>query len=64
MVVLKTLALFKEVADRAITLVKDKQDIWPVTPEKYKRVLLVNVKGSESAFGKLISGGKANQLKF
>ena len=41
----ENVALFKEVADRAITLVKDKQDIWPVTPEKYKRVLLVNVKG-------------------
>ena len=59
----ENVALFKEVADRAITLVKDKQDIWPVTPEKYKRVLLVNVKGSESAFGKLISGGKAKPVE-
>lgn len=58
----ENVALFKEVADHAITLVKDKQDIWPVTPEKYKRVLLVNVKGSESAFGKLISGGKAKPV--
>ncbi|OCA83239.1 beta-hexosaminidase [Bacillus sp. FJAT-27225] len=47
-------ALFKEVADRAITLVKDKQDIWPVTPEKYKRVLLVDVKGVAGGFGALI----------
>jgi beta-N-acetylhexosaminidase len=47
-------ALFKEVADRAITLVKDKQDIWPVTPEKYKRVLLVDVKGVQGGFGALI----------
>ena len=59
----ENVALFKEVADRAITLVKDKQAIWPVTPEKYKRVLLVNVKGSESAFGKLISGGKAKPVE-
>lgn len=59
----ENVALFKEVADNAITLVKDKQDIWPVTPEKYKRVLLVNVKGSESAFGKLISGGKAKPVE-
>lgn len=47
-------ALFKEVADQAITLVKDKQDIWPVTPEKYKRVLLVDVKGVQGGFGALI----------
>ncbi|WP_462406139.1 glycoside hydrolase family 3 protein [Gracilibacillus sp. Marseille-QA3620] len=47
-------ALFKEVADQAITLVKDKQDIWPVTPEKYKRVLFVDVKGVQGGFGALI----------
>lgn len=46
--------LFKEVADRAITLVKDKQDIWPITPEKYKRVLLVSVEGVKGGFGALI----------
>jgi beta-N-acetylhexosaminidase len=49
-------ALFKEVADRAITLVKDKQDIWPVTPEKYKRVLLVDVKGVQGGFGAMLGG--------
>lgn len=47
-------ALFKEVADKAITLVKDKQEIWPVTPDKYKRVLLVDVKGPQGGFGALI----------
>lgn len=49
-------ALFKEVADQAITLVKDKQDIWPVTPEKYKRVLLVDVKGVQGGFGAMLGG--------
>lgn len=49
-------ALFKEVADEAITLVKDKQAIWPVTPEKYKRVLLVEVTGVQGGFGALIAG--------
>ncbi len=58
----ENVALFKEVADRAITLVKDKQDIWPVTPEKYKRVLLVNVKTAEGAFSKLISGNKPKPI--
>jgi beta-N-acetylhexosaminidase len=56
-------ALFKEVADRAITLVKDKQNIWPVTPEKYKRVLLVDVKGVQGGFGALIgSKEKASDI--
>ena len=49
-------ALFKEVADHAITLVKDKQEIWPVTPEKYKRILLVDVKGVQGGFGALLGG--------
>ncbi|WP_338471416.1 glycoside hydrolase family 3 N-terminal domain-containing protein [Niallia sp. XMNu-256] len=49
-------ALFKQVADHAITLVKDKQDIWPVTPEKYKRVLLVDVKGVQGGFGAMLGG--------
>lgn len=58
----ENVALFKQVADRAITLVKDKQAIWPVTPEKYKRVLLVNVKAAESGFGKLIGGRGAKPI--
>ena len=33
----------KEIADRAITLVKHTEDIFPVTPEKYKRILLVPI---------------------
>ena len=33
----------KEVADRSVTLVKHTEDIFPVTPEKYKRILLVSV---------------------
>jgi beta-N-acetylhexosaminidase len=49
-------ALFKKVADQAITLVKDKQEIWPVTPEKYKRVLLVDVKGVQGGFGAMLGG--------
>jgi beta-N-acetylhexosaminidase len=52
----ENIALFKEVADEAITLVKDKQEIWPVTPEKYKRVLLVEVTGVQGGFGALIAG--------
>ena len=33
----------KEIADKSITLVKHTEDIFPVVPEKYKRILLVPV---------------------
>lgn len=49
----------REVADQAITLVKNKEeDIFPVTPEKYKRVLLVPVQGLTGGFGAMIAGKK------
>lgn len=39
-------AVFAEIADKAITLVKNRQpDILPVTPERYQRILLVPVDG-------------------
>ncbi|CAM2838504.1 putative beta-N-acetylglucosaminidase/beta-glucosidase [Streptococcus acidominimus] len=51
--------LSDEVADKAITLVKDKQkDIFPVTPERYKRILLVEVEGYKGGFGAMINSGK------
>ena len=43
-----------EVADKAITLVKNNEDIFPISVEKHKRVLLVDVKGTEGGFGALI----------
>lgn len=43
------------VADRAITLVKNKQDVLPISPEKFRRVLVVPVSGPpnvvSAAFG-------------
>jgi len=50
-------AVFSQVADKAITLVKNKQDIFPLDPAKTRRILLVEVKGPESQFGKAIAGG-------
>ena len=50
----ENVAVAAEVADKAITLVKNKEDIFPISPEKYKRVLLVDVKGTEGGFGALI----------
>lgn len=51
-------AMFNEVADQAITLVKNKQDILPIYPDKYKRVLLVNIKGVDGGFGKMVAGSQ------
>ncbi|MGU8038777.1 glycoside hydrolase family 3 protein [Streptococcus suis] len=51
--------LAKEVADKAITLVKAKQEgIFPVNPERYKRILLVEVDGYKGGFGAMINAGK------
>lgn len=52
----KTIA--NTVSDKSITLVKHKQvDLLPILPERYKRILLVNVEGVKGGFGALISGG-------
>ncbi|MBY4633833.1 beta-hexosaminidase [Streptococcus suis] len=51
--------LAKEVADKAITLVKAKQEgIFPVNSERYKRILLVEVDGYKGGFGAMINAGK------
>ncbi len=38
-----------EVAEKSITLVKNKQDVLPITPDKYKRILIVPAKGLTAA---------------
>ncbi|MBO5131048.1 MAG: beta-hexosaminidase, partial [Romboutsia sp.] len=57
-------AIAVEVADKGIVLVKNTQDIFPISPEKHKRVLLVDVKGTEGGFGALIGakGPKASEV--
>ena len=50
-------AIALEVANQAITLVKNTENIFPISPDRQKRVLLVEVKGFEGGFGKMISGG-------
>jgi beta-N-acetylhexosaminidase len=52
-----------EVADKAITLVKNNQDIFPISVENHKRVLLVDVKGTEGGFGKLIGSSGPSALE-
>ena len=57
-------AIAAEVADKGIVLVKNTEDIFPISPEKHKRVLLVDVKGTEGGFGALIGaqGPKPSQV--
>ena len=45
----------EEIADKGITLVKDTEDIFPISPTKTKRVLLVEAKGHDGGFGKFIA---------
>lgn len=50
-------AVFAELAARAITLVKDVDpQILPVTPQRYRRILLVPVKGPENAAAAIFGG--------
>lgn len=55
-------AIAVEVADKSITLVKNKENIFPISPLKQKRVLLVDVKGTEGGFGKMIGASGPNAV--
>ena len=45
-----------EVSKDALTLVKYKDEgVLPITPEKYKRIMIVNIKGADTAMGKLMT---------
>lgn len=53
--------MHKTISDEAITLVKYKdKDVLPITPERYKRIMIVHLKAAESGMGalmKLAGGG-------
>ena len=53
----------KEVADKAITLVKNNEDIFPISPDTQKRVLLVDVKGTQGGFGAMLGGTEKPSAK-
>ena len=42
---------------------KNTEDIFPISPEKYKRVLLVDVKGTEGGFGADLGAEKFLDIK-
>lgn len=55
-------AMQKEISDKAITLVKYKDpDVLPMTPERYKKVMIVYVKGLEApGLGSLFSAASVS----
>ncbi len=60
----------KRISNDAITLVKYKdKDVFPLTPERYKRIMIVHVKGNGGAMGELMKmmgyggGNPAEALK-
>lgn len=57
-------AMQKSISGDCITLVKYKdKDVLPMTPDRYKRIMIVHIKGAEnsmSALMKMLGGGKGN----
>ena len=52
-------AMAREVSEKAVTLVKSKEDVFPLTPEKYRRILIVPAKGAAGGgIFALMKGGK------
>ena len=45
------IAAEREVADKSITLVKEEKGVLPISPEKYKRILVYKKESGKSAFG-------------
>ena len=55
-------AMQKEISDKSVTLVKYKdEDVLPLTPEKYKKIMIVYVKGLEApGLGALMNKNKVS----
>ncbi|MGV9196008.1 glycoside hydrolase family 3 protein [Arcanobacterium canis] len=51
----------KDVADAAITLVKNKQNVLPLSPATSKRVLVVSVSGPQNPISRAFGGGGENE---
>lgn len=52
----------REVADKSITLVKEEKGVLPVTPERYKRILVYKKEGMASAISAGITEGAADSF--
>lgn len=59
----ENVAIAAEVADKAITLVKNNENIFPISVESKKRVLLVDVAGTKGGFGAMIGNNEKPSAK-
>ncbi len=55
-------AVSGEVAEKSITLVKEEKGVLPISPEKYKRVLVYKKEGAASAFGGGVQVGACDRF--
>lgn len=55
-------AVAREVANKNITLVKNEKGVLPISPEKYKRVLVYKKEGSASAVGGGVASGTCDKF--
>ncbi|MGL5327673.1 MAG: glycoside hydrolase family 3 protein, partial [Peptostreptococcaceae bacterium] len=53
----------EEIADKSVTLVKNEENIFPLSTEKHKRVLLVDVKGINNGMAAFMMGGSKSPLE-
>lgn len=52
-----------ECADKGITLVKEEKNVLPISPDKYKRVLLYGIEGEEAAIDYGVKTGRTEAFK-
>lgn len=55
-------AVSGEVAEQSITLVKEEKGVLPISPDKYKRILVYKKEGAASAFGGGIQTGACDRF--
>lgn len=55
-------ATAREVAEKSITLVKEEKGVLPISPEKYRRVLVYKKEGQASAVGTGITSGACGRF--
>lgn len=49
--------IYDEITDKSITLVREEEGILPISTERFKRILIVDVAGEKGGFGAMLGGG-------
>ena len=53
----KNVDLYDEITDKSITLVREEKGVLPISKEKFKKILVVDVSGIKTGFGAMLGGG-------